>query len=148
GYRRLSYLPENFVYNTGNEHPLRRLVSTFLSPLATSYLLVVTLLLLAARGVRGKLSLALLALLFAGLLWTHSRSSYLALAAGLTVLALARRRWEPLAAAAVVLVAAVLFVKAYPHIAPETSFTAGELRYQRHHAHATGGAATSGGGSD
>ena len=27
--------PENWVYNPGDEHPLRRLVSTFLSPLAT-----------------------------------------------------------------------------------------------------------------
>jgi O-Antigen ligase len=147
-YRGLSGLPENFVYNTGNEHPLRRLVSTFLSPLATSYLLVVALLLLAARGARDRLSLALWALLFAGLLWTHSRSSYIALALGLGVLGLARRRWEPLAAAAVVVVAGALFVKAYPHIAPATSFTASELHYQRHHAHTSGGAATSGGGSD
>ena len=48
-YDGLSGLPENFVYNPGDERPLRRLVSTFLSPLATSYLLVVSLLLLAAR---------------------------------------------------------------------------------------------------
>ncbi len=41
----LSGLPENFVYNTGNELDLlRRLVSTFLSPLATAYLCVVALL--------------------------------------------------------------------------------------------------------
>src|SRR5207244_7978824 len=41
-------LPENFVYNTGSEqHFLRRLVSVFLSPLATAYMLVVALLLAA-----------------------------------------------------------------------------------------------------
>src|SRR5215213_8524158 len=39
--RGLSGLPENFVYNPGDERPLRRLVSTFLSPLATAYMLVV-----------------------------------------------------------------------------------------------------------
>ena len=32
----LSGLPENCVYNPGDERPLRRLVSTFLSPLATA----------------------------------------------------------------------------------------------------------------
>ena len=106
-YRGLSGLPENFVYNTGDEEPLRRLVSTFLSPLATSYLLVVALLVAAAwlsrdrlRGRMLALWLALVALLFAGLLWTHSRSSYLALALGLAVYAVARRRTLPTGAAA------------------------------------------------
>jgi len=41
---------ENFFYNTGNEHPLRRLVSTFFSPLASSYLFVVALLLAAGMA--------------------------------------------------------------------------------------------------
>ena len=41
----LSGLPENWVYNPGDERPLRRLVSTFLSPLATAYLLLVAILL-------------------------------------------------------------------------------------------------------
>jgi len=35
-YRGLSSLPENWVYNQGDERPLRRLVSTLLSPLATA----------------------------------------------------------------------------------------------------------------
>ena len=52
----LSHLPENWVYNTGDEnHPLRRLVSTFLSPLATAYLLVVALLFIASRERLGPL---------------------------------------------------------------------------------------------
>jgi hypothetical protein len=149
-YFGLSGLPENFVYNTGNEHPLRRLVSTFLSPLATSYLLVVALLLAAAWLVRRRPPLRawapVSALLLAGLLWTHSRSSWLALALGLAALALVRRgAWLPLvASAAVVLVAGVVFVRAYPHIGPQTSFTPAELAEQRAHAHATGGAAGSG----
>jgi len=37
-------LPENFIYNVGGDKPfLRRLVSTFLSPLASSYLMTVAL---------------------------------------------------------------------------------------------------------
>jgi hypothetical protein len=152
-YFGLSNLPENFVYNTGNEHPLRRLVSTFLSPLATSYLLVVALVLAAAWLVRRRPALVLwipvASLFFAGLLWTHARSSYIALALGLVALALVRREaWLPLAAAAVlVLVVSTAFVKAYPHIGPETSFTRTELAEQRSHAHATG-AGAGGGFSD
>src|SRR5215207_10200078 len=46
-YRGLSYLPENWVYNPGDERPLRRLVSTFLSPLASAYLLLAAILLAA-----------------------------------------------------------------------------------------------------
>ena len=43
-------LPENWVLNTGDEdNPIRRLVSTFLSPLATAYVLVIVLLYLVAR---------------------------------------------------------------------------------------------------
>ena len=94
-YFGLSNLPENFVYNTGNEHPLRRLVSTFLSPLASSYVFLVALLLAVAWFVRRRPSPALwmplAALLLAGLLWTHSRSSYFALVAGLVAIALVRR---------------------------------------------------------
>jgi hypothetical protein len=149
-YFGLSHLPENFVYNTGNEHPLRRLVSTFLSPLASSYLFVVALLLAVAWLLRMRPPLRLwipvASLLFAGLLWTHSRSSDIALAVGLLALALVRRQWLlPLvASAAVVLVASAVFVKAYPHIAPTASFTAKELQEQRTHAHQTGTAAGNG----
>jgi hypothetical protein len=85
--------------------------------------------------------------LFAGLLWTHSRSSYAALVLGLVALAIARREsWLPLTASAVVvLIASVVFVKAYPHIAPVTSFTPAELKQQEDNAHKAGaGAATNG----
>ena len=149
-YFGLSGLPENFVYNMGNEHPLRRLVSTFLSPLASSYVFVVALLLAAAWLVRRRpqlrLWLPVATVLFAGLLWTHSRSSVIALALGLVVLGLVRREaLVPLVAvAAVVLVTSAVFVKAYPHVAPSTTFTASELRAQRAHAHRTGAAAGGG----
>ena len=156
-YKGLSYLPENFVYNTGNEQPLRRLVSTFLSPLATSYLLVVALLLAAAwwtrlrpRGRMAWVFGAIVTLLFAGLLWTHSRSSYLALALGLAVFSIVRResRILCLGAAVVVVAAGAVFVKAYPHIGPATTFTPSELDYQRSHALGAGPAVSAGGAED
>jgi hypothetical protein len=52
-------------------HFLRRLVSTFLSPLAAGYLIVVALL----WAPRRRAALALGAIAFAGLLFTFSRSS-------------------------------------------------------------------------
>jgi hypothetical protein len=151
GYQGLSGLPENFVYNTGNEHPLRRLVSTFLSPLASSYVFVVALLLTVAWRLRARAPLELwlptAGLLFAGLLWTHSRSSYVALALGLLAYAWVRPQWRPGLVAGAVLVVAVgfAFVKVYPHIGPTTTFTKLELKKQREHAHsASGGAAVNG----
>ena len=93
-YKGLSGLPENFIYNTGNEHPLRRLVSIFLSPLATSYLLVAALLLAVAWWLRLRPRLVI---------WVADRRaalrraaldalarSYLALALGLAVYAIVR----------------------------------------------------------
>jgi hypothetical protein len=126
----LSGLPENWVYNPGDERPLRRLVSTFLSPLATAYLLLVALLLAATwRGSRWLP--ALTALVAVGLFFTYSRTAIAALAAGLVVLAYALRTWWPIAAAVVFLAAAFFFVRAYPDIAPETRFTPAELEIQR-----------------
>jgi hypothetical protein len=130
-YRGLSYLPENWVYNTGDERPLRRLVSTFLSPLATAYMLLVAILLAATWRQRGRWLPALTALLALGLLFTYSRTTIVALALGLGALGYALRSWWPLAAAVVLVAASFFFVKAYPDIAPETRFTAEELRVQR-----------------
>jgi hypothetical protein len=140
-YQGLSGLPENFIYNTGDEHPLRRLVSFFLSPLATSYMLVTALLLSAAWVGRMRPRLVLwiptVALLYAGLLWTHSRSSYLALAFGFLVFAAIRPGWRLalVGSAVAVVVTGFAFVRVYPHIAPTTSFTGDELACQRYHAH-------------
>ena len=68
-------------------------------------------------------------LLYAGLLWTHSRSSYIALALGLVVFAILRpeRRAWVFGAAALVVITGFAFVKAYPHIGPKTSFTHQEI---------------------
>jgi len=125
-------LPENFIYNVGNDKPfLRRLVSTFLSPLASGYLFVVALLI----GFRLRAAaIALAVVVAAGLLWTFSRSSLVALAGALVVLALLRRRPHELAAAAVVLAVAVGWAHLFPRIAPTGRFTKVDLAYQ----HATG----------
>ncbi len=149
-YKGLSNLPQNFVYNTGNGHVFRRLVSVFLSPLAASYMFVTALLLCAAWWIQLRPKLAVwiptVALLFAGLLWTHSRSSYLALAVGLVVFAILRphARVALAGAAVLVVVAGFAFVKAYPHIGPKTSFTPRELHIQEKLASAPGATAAVG----
>ncbi len=127
----LSRLPENWILNTGDEdNPVRRLVSTFLSPLATSYVLVIVLLFLVARRRTWWASAAAI-VVFAGLLWTHTRAAYLALAIGLVVLAVARRRLLPVVLAVASLIVGVGFVKAFPHIGPSTSYTQAELEILR-----------------
>ena len=130
-YRGLSYLPENWVYNPGDERPLRRLVSTLLSPLATAYLLLVGILVAATWRHGGRWVPAVTALLAIGLLFTYSRTTIVALAVGFLTLGYALRSWWPVAAAGVFVAAAFFFVRAYPDIAPETRFTAEELRIQR-----------------
>ena len=135
-YNGTGHLPENFIYNTGSEqHFLRRLVSTFLSPLASGYLMVVALLLLPRR----RLAIPLGALAFAGLLFTFSRSSLLALAGGLVVLALASRDWRPVALAVVVAGVAVGWVHVFPKIGPTGKWTKADLVYQQRQAHAATG---------
>jgi hypothetical protein len=126
-YVGLSHLPENFVYNVGGGVVFRRLTSTFLSPLATGYLLVVALFFVPLRSRWG---LPLAVLLFAAVLWTHTRSAIIALAVGLLLLALVRRRVRALVLAAAVVAVSVGFVKGYDHVAPRTHFTAAELRVQ------------------
>jgi hypothetical protein len=130
-YRGLSGLPENWVLNTGDEeNPIRRLVSTFLSPLATAYVLVIVLLYLVARR-RAWWTVAVALVAYVGLLWTHTRAAYLALALGLVVLAVAQRRFLPVVLAAASLVVGVGFVKAFPQIGPATSYTQAELEFLR-----------------
>jgi len=133
-YKCLSSLPENWVLNTGDEqNPLRRLVSTFLSPLATGYALVVALLLLAATR-RGRWAIAVAGLVFAGLLWTHTRSAFVALAVGLVVLGLLRRSWREVVLGAASFAVSIGFVLAFPTIGPSTSYTATELACLRQNA--------------
>jgi hypothetical protein len=134
-------LPENFVFNTGSEdHFLRRLVSTFLGPLASAYLFVTALLLAAALRRRLRVLLPLCVLIGVALLYTFSRSSLLALAAGLVVLAYLMRRWWPLAAAVATLAVSVAWVHVFPHVAPTGKWTQQDLVQQRNNAHSNPGA--------
>jgi len=139
-YEGLSGLPENWVYNTGDEeNPIRRLVSTFLSPLASAYVLVVALVFVLSRPFRWWWGLLAL-LLFAGLLYTHTRAAFAALAVGLVVLALAQRRLAPAILAGASLVVAAAFFLAYPAIGPSTSYTQEELEWLRENAERQPGA--------
>jgi O-Antigen ligase len=134
-------LPENFIYNTGSEdHFLRRLVSTFLGPLASAYMFVVALLLGAAFLRRARVLVPLSLVIAVGLLFTFSRSSLLALAAGLIVLAFVGRRWWPLAAAVLTLGVSVAWVHVFPHIAPQGKWTRADLVQQRQNARQEPGA--------
>lgn len=138
-YEGLSGLPENWVFNTGDEtNPLRRLVSTFLSPLASAYVLVVALVYVLSRPFRwwwGLLSM----LLYVGLLYTHTRAAFAALAVGLVVLALAQRRPAPAVLGVVSIVVAAIFLSVYPSIGPSTSYTPTELEWLRQNAQQEGG---------
>jgi hypothetical protein len=129
--RGLSGLPENWVLNTGDEeNPIRRLVSTFLSPLATAYVLVIVLLYLVARR-RTWWTVTVAVIAYVGLLWTHTRAAYLALALGLVVLAVAQRRLIPIVFAVASIVVGAGFVKAFPQVGPSTSYTQAELEILR-----------------
>ncbi len=137
-YEGLSGLPENWVYNTGDEdNPIRRLVSTFLSPLASAYALVVALIYVVSRPYRWWWAL-LGVLFYAALLYTHTRAALAALAFGLVVLALAQRRIAPAVLAAVSVAAGALFLAVYPSIGPSTSYTPEELEWLRENAQKQG----------
>jgi hypothetical protein len=143
-------LPENFVFNNGGDAEgfYRRLVSTFLGPLASAYTFVVALLLAAAVLRRLRILIPLSAAIFAGLLFTFSRSSLLALAAGLVVLAFVRRRWWPVAAAVATLAVSVAWVHVFPHVAPQGKWTQQDLIQQRNNAKNQPGASGSAGSID
>ncbi len=131
-------MPENFAFNSSGEL-FRRLISTFVSPLAAAYMLVVALLLAPLR----RLAVPLIAAVAAGLLFTISRSALVGLVAGLVVLALARRTPAPLAVAVVTVAIGVGFAYSFRSFAPRTHFTPAELRQQEAYAKAHPGASKS-----
>ena len=131
-------LPDNWAFNS-SEGLFRRLVSVFLSPLASAYMLVVALVLTAAGALRREWALALGGLCFVALLFTLSRSSLLALAGALVLLALARGRWWPAAGAVATIAAGIAFAFAFPSLAPETHFFAADIEWQEERAKREGG---------
>jgi hypothetical protein len=133
-------LPDNWAFNT-EDGLFRRLVASFISPLATAFALVVAVLLsgIAWQDTRRRpLVIALVAICAVALLFTLSRSSLLALAGAFVVLAIALRRWWPVAATAVVLAAGVGFAFAFTTVAPETHFFPEDLPYQEEQARKRG----------
>jgi hypothetical protein len=86
-------------------------------------------LLLAFRVRRAAIALSVL--VAAGLLWTFSRSSLVALAAGLVVLAAIRRRPVLLAAAVAVIIVAIGWAHLFPKIGPTGTFTKVDRTYQQ-----------------
>jgi hypothetical protein len=122
-------LPENFAFNS-SDGLFRRLISTFVSPLATAYMLIVALLLLAVNRRRPRAAAVVAVVLAAGLLWTFSRSSIVVLAGALVVLAVALRRWWPVGAAVVVAAGGLAFASVFHDIAPRTHWYASDLPYQ------------------
>jgi hypothetical protein len=149
-YHGTGRLPENFVFNNGGDTEgfYRRLVSTFLGPLASAYAFVVALLLGAAFLRRPRILVPLSAVIFAGLLFTFSRSSLLALASGFVVLAFVMRRWWPVAAAVATLAVSVAWVHVFPHVAPQGKWTQQDLVEQRNNAKKEPGASGSAGSID
>ena len=143
-YKGTGGLPENFIFNTGSEaHFLRRLVSVFLGPLASAYCFVVALLVATVLRRRRPLVAALCVLIAVALLFTFSRSSLLALAAGLVVFAYVARRWWPVAAAVLTLAVSAAWVHVFPHVAPEGKWTQQDLVQQRNNAARNPGASGS-----
>lgn len=134
-------LPENFVLNS-SEGVFRRLVSSLLSPLGSAYLFVVALLLIAS-GLAPRRTPWLVGaaglIIFAGLLFTFTRSAILALAGGLVVLAVVQRRPAQLAGAAAVVAVGIGFAAAFPSFAPETGFFPEDIPIQEQIAEERGG---------
>jgi hypothetical protein len=138
-YKGPGRMPENFAFNT-DEGLFRRLISTFLSPLASAFMFAVALLLAAAGGpLRRRAALPLAALVAAGLLFTISRSTLVALAGGFCVLALALRRPWPLGAAVATVAAGLAFAVSLDGFAPETHFLPAEIAEQERIAREQGG---------
>jgi hypothetical protein len=124
-YECLSGLPENWILNTDEESPVRRLVSTFLSPLATSYTLVVVLLLLAAARPRRWTVAAVPSRTRAPLDHTRARSSRSPRAWSCSPSCVGRGR-AVLAAGSIVV--SLAFVAVFPAIGPGTAYTATSSR--------------------
>ena len=134
-------LPENFVFNVGGDKPfVRRLVSTFLSPLGAAYMFAVTLL-VGWRLLTRRIALALAFVAVAGLLFTFTRAALFALAGGLIVLALLRRSPAAVGAAALTVGVAIAWVHVFPKIGPTGNWTRADLVYQHERAKQRGGTA-------
>jgi hypothetical protein len=135
-------LPDNWALNL-SDGVFRRLISTYLSPLGTAYMLAIAVIVAVAlwprtRG-RGRLPLGAATLLvFAAFLLAFSRAAALALVGALVILALARRSLAPLMAGAAVLAASLAMAAWFTDVAPETHFFPEDRAYQEQRAREQG----------
>jgi len=135
-------LPDNWALNL-SDGVFRRLISTYLSPLGTAYMLAVALIVAVVElpRVRGRALLGLGAaslVVLAAFLLAFSRAAALALVGALVLLALARRTLWPLAGAAAVLLASVATAAWFTSVAPETRFFPEDRAYQERRAREEG----------
>lgn len=135
-------LPDNWALNL-SDGVFRRLISTFLSPLGTAYMLAVALLVAAVElpRLRGRALLGLAvatATIGAAFLLALSRAAAIALVGALLVLAAARRSLWPVAGAAAVLVASVAAAAWFTSVAPETRFFPEDRAHQEQRAREQG----------
>jgi O-antigen ligase len=84
-------------------------------------------------------AVGLVAVCSVALLFTLSRSSLVALAGGLVVLAIAGRKWWPVTRAVLVVAVGIAFAFAFTSIAPKTHFFPEDLPYQHEQARKRGG---------
>jgi hypothetical protein len=123
-YRGPGGLPENFFQSAGPGYYLRRMVSTYVSPLPIAYtgLLIVPLavtLLVNARANRFRwLRAAILTLVVTGILFSITRLAIVLLVLEFVLLAAIWRRWWLVVATAMVTLSVAAVLYGYPHVGP------------------------------
>lgn len=143
-YARPEGLPENFFQSTASGYLVRRMVSTYISPLGLAYtgLLLVPLgvALIARTGnlraeirerVRGLpdwFIWATFALLIIGILFSITRGALLSLVGELALLCLLLRRWRIVATSVAVTLGVVFILFEYVNIGPLLTFDLREVR--------------------
>jgi hypothetical protein len=143
-YARPEGLPENFFQSTGSGYLVRRMVSTYISPLGLAYtgLLLVPLgvALIArtgnlqarlrerAQGLPPWLIWVTFALLIVSILFSVTRGALLSLVGELVLLCLLLRRWRIVATSAAVTLGVVFILFEYVNIGPLLTFDLREVR--------------------
>lgn len=132
-YEGPSGLPANFFHSTADGLALRRMVSTYISPLGVAYtgLLVVPLAAAVAyrppHNVRHCVAWGLLAVITISLLFSVTRLALMSLAAAFVLLALLFWQRRALVAAAVAIVAIVAVLYGYERVGPVMTYDLDEV---------------------
>ncbi|MEX2210729.1 MAG: NUDIX domain-containing protein [Gaiellaceae bacterium] len=129
-------LPDNWALNL-SDGVFRRLISSFLSPLGTAYLLGIALLVAVVARPRLRAGLAA-AVILAAFLLAFSRAAAIGFFGALVLLALVRRSWVPAVAGVAVLATSVGMAAVFPWVAPETRFFPEDRAYQERRAQEEG----------